>query len=146
MSHTNDHGASHGSVKTYMTGFILSIILTVIPFWMVMSGSASKPVILGTILITAVVQILVHLVCFLHMNTKSDEGWNLTAFIFTVIIIAIPGSGFNLDYVEPELQHDGSLRAASMFKQYLQVTKPGIIFGNLISVIGGVPAGFQRPH
>ncbi|PFP21290.1 cytochrome o ubiquinol oxidase subunit IV, partial [Bacillus sp. AFS073361] len=26
MSHTNDHGASHGSVKTYMTGFILSII------------------------------------------------------------------------------------------------------------------------
>ncbi|MWL75577.1 protoheme IX farnesyltransferase, partial [Escherichia coli] len=24
-----------------------------------------------------------------------------------------------------------------MFKQYLQVTKPGIIFGNLISVIGG---------
>ncbi|MDU1157531.1 MAG: hypothetical protein E6992_19940, partial [Escherichia coli] len=23
-----------------------------------------------------------------------------------------------------------------MFKQYLQVTKPGIIFGNLISVIG----------
>lgn len=49
MSHSNDHGASHGSVKTYMTGFILSIILTVIPFWMVMNGSASKPVILGAI-------------------------------------------------------------------------------------------------
>ncbi len=37
----------------------------------------------------AVVQILVHLVCFLHMNTKSDEGWNMTAFVFTVLIIAI---------------------------------------------------------
>ncbi|MDA4807875.1 protoheme IX farnesyltransferase, partial [Enterobacter hormaechei] len=24
-----------------------------------------------------------------------------------------------------------------MIKQYLQVTKPGIIFGNLISVVGG---------
>lgn len=33
-----------------------------------------------------------------------------------------------------------------MFKQYLQVTKPGIIFGNLISVIGGVPAGLERQH
>ena len=43
----------------------------------------------GTILVTAVVQIVVHLVYFLHMNSKSDEGWNLTAFIFTVIIIAI---------------------------------------------------------
>lgn len=37
----------------------------------------------------AVVQVLVHLVCFLHMNTKSDEGWNMTAFVFTVLIIAI---------------------------------------------------------
>ena len=103
MSHSNDHGASHGSVKTYMTGFILSIILTVIPFWMVMNGSASKPVILGAILVTAVIQILVHLVCFLHMNTKSDEGWNMTAFIFTVIIIAILVVGsiwimWNLNY------------------------------------------------
>ena len=103
MSHSNDHGASHGSVKTYMTGFILSIILTVIPVWMVMNGSASKPVILGAILVTAVIQILVHLVCFLHMNTKSDEGWNMTAFIFTVIIIAILVVGsiwimWNLNY------------------------------------------------
>ena len=49
MSHSTDHsGASHGSVKTYMTGFILSIILTVIPFWMVMTGAASHAVILGT--------------------------------------------------------------------------------------------------
>lgn len=42
MSHsTESGGASHGSVKTYMTGFILSVILTVIPFWMVMTGAAS---------------------------------------------------------------------------------------------------------
>ena len=100
MSHSTDHsGASHGSVKSYMTGFIL----TVIPFAMVMSGSASHAVILGTILVTAVVQIVVHLVYFLHMNSKSDEGWNLTAFIFTVIIIAIVVVGsiwimWNLNY------------------------------------------------
>lgn len=73
----------------------------------------------------AVVQVLVHLVCFLHMNTKSDEGWNMTAFVFTVLIIAIPGCRLHLDYVEPQLQHDDALRAAvMMFKQYLQVTKP----------------------
>ena len=102
MSHSTDHsGASHGSVKTYMTGFILSIILTVIPFWM--TGAASPAVILGTILAMAVVQILVHLVCFLHMNTKSDEGWNMTAFVFTVLIIAILVVGsiwimWNLNY------------------------------------------------
>ncbi len=90
MSHSTDHaGAHHGSVKTYLTGFILSVILTVIPFWMVMNGSASHVAILGTVLVTAVVQILVHLVCFLHMNTSSEERWNLVAFVFTVLIIAI---------------------------------------------------------
>ena len=103
MSHSTDHGASHGSVKTYMTGFILSIILTVIPFGMVMNGSASHAVLIGTVLVTAVVQILVHLVCFLHMNSKSDEGWNMTAFVFTVLIIAIVVIGsiwimWNLNY------------------------------------------------
>jgi cytochrome o ubiquinol oxidase subunit IV len=103
MSHSTDHGASHGSVKTYLIGFILSVILTVIPFWMVMDGSASKAAILGTVLVAAVVQILVHLVCFLHMNTSSEERWNLTAFIFTVIIIAIVVVGsiwimWNLNY------------------------------------------------
>ncbi|HEX4502883.1 MAG TPA: cytochrome o ubiquinol oxidase subunit IV [Scandinavium sp.] len=103
MSHSTDHGASHGSVKTYMTGFILSIILTLIPFWMVMNGSASHVVLIGCVLVAAVVQILVHLVCFLHMNSKSDEGWNLTAFVFTVLIIAIVVIGsiwimWNLNY------------------------------------------------
>src|SRR5699024_11870603 len=89
MSHSNDNsGASHGSVKTYMTGFILSIILTVIPFWMVMTGAASPAVILRTILAMAVVQVLVHLVCFLHMNTKSNKAWNMTELVFSVLNIA----------------------------------------------------------
>ena len=90
MSHSTDHaGAHHGGVKTYLIGFILSVILTVIPFWMVMSGTASQSTLLGVVVATAVVQILVHLVCFLHMNASSEERWNLVAFVFTLLIIAI---------------------------------------------------------
>ena len=44
---------------------------------------------IGVVIVTAVVQLLVHLVCFLHMNSSSEERWNLVAFIFTVLIIAI---------------------------------------------------------
>ncbi|MEG0277763.1 MAG: cytochrome o ubiquinol oxidase subunit IV [Morganella sp. (in: enterobacteria)] len=91
MSHSNtaNTGASHGSVKTYLIGFILSVILTVVPFYMVIEGTASPSVILATVVISAVVQILVHLVCFLHMNTTSEERWNLIAFLFTLLIIGI---------------------------------------------------------
>ena len=39
-NHTVDnHGASHGSVKSYLIGFVLAAVLTIIPFWVVMSGS-----------------------------------------------------------------------------------------------------------
>ena len=90
MSHSNDHsGASHGSVKSYMTGFILSIILTVIPFWMVMSGDFSRTVNGVVSAITAVLQMLVHLVFFLHLDRSSESRWNVNAAAFTVVVIGI---------------------------------------------------------
>ncbi|MBD9250723.1 MAG: cytochrome o ubiquinol oxidase subunit IV, partial [Cronobacter sakazakii] len=57
----------------------------------------------GVVVATAVVQILVHLVCFLHMNASSEERWNLVAFVFTLLIIAIVVVGsiwimWNLNY------------------------------------------------
>ncbi|HEJ9508517.1 TPA: cytochrome o ubiquinol oxidase subunit IV [Proteus mirabilis] len=91
MSHpnTSPSGASHGSMKSYLIGFILSVILTVIPFWMVMEETATTSTILWTVVGMAVVQIVVHLVCFLHMNTSSEERWNVIAFLFTLLIIGI---------------------------------------------------------
>lgn len=82
-------GASHGSVKSYLIGFVLSVILTAIPFWMVMTGAAAPATLVVAISLFAVVQIVVHLVYFLHMNTKSEGGWNFVALVFTGLIIAI---------------------------------------------------------
>lgn len=89
----DNHGASHGSAKSYLIGFVLSVILTAIPFWLVMEGTAFHGVILGAVVATAVVQIFVHLAYFLHMNTSSEERWNLVALVFTVLIIAIVVGG-----------------------------------------------------
>lgn len=82
-------GASHGSVKSYLIGFVLSVILTAIPFWMVMTGAATPVTLIVAISLFAVVQIVVHLVYFLHMNTHSEGGWNFIALVFTGLIIAI---------------------------------------------------------
>ena len=56
---------------------------------MVMSGSASHSTILAVVVGMAVIQVIVHLVYFLHMNTSSEERWNLVALLFTVMIIGI---------------------------------------------------------
>ncbi|WP_159566032.1 cytochrome o ubiquinol oxidase subunit IV [Budvicia diplopodorum] len=82
-------GASHGSVKSYLIGFVLSVILTAIPFWIVMTKAAGPSTLVVSVALFAVVQVVVHLVYFLHMNTKSEERWNFIALIFTGLIIAI---------------------------------------------------------
>ena len=93
-AHDHDDGVSHSTLKGYLTGFILSVILTAVPFWLVMgkvfdSSSTTAAVILGF----AAVQIVVHMVYFLHMNTRSEGGWNMLALVFTVVIVVITLSG-----------------------------------------------------
>lgn len=92
-SNTAPGGASHGSVKTYVVGLILSLVLTVIPFTAVMSGAFNTGTTVIIVVAMAVAQILVQLIMFMHMNTKSDEGWNLTSFVFTITILALVVGG-----------------------------------------------------
>jgi cytochrome o ubiquinol oxidase operon protein cyoD len=93
-AHHSDDGAAHGSRRDYIVGFVLSVILTAIPFWLVMSGTIqSKQVTAFIVMAFAVVQIVVHMVYFLHMNSKSEGGWTVMAMIFTVIVIVIALSG-----------------------------------------------------
>ena len=87
-------GHSVGTRRSYLIGFALSAVLTAIPFWLVMNNVIADTMI-ATIVIMGfgVVQILVHMVYFLHMNTKSEGGWTLMAAIFTIIVIVIALSG-----------------------------------------------------
>jgi cytochrome o ubiquinol oxidase operon protein cyoD len=86
----HDDGADHGSLKSYLTGFGLSVVLTAIPFWLVMAHVLPTPTAtVLTITAFAVVQIVVHMIYFLHMNTRSQGGWTALALIFTLVIVAI---------------------------------------------------------
>ncbi|UDF33822.1 UNVERIFIED_ORG: cytochrome o ubiquinol oxidase subunit IV [Shinella sp. XGS7] len=88
------HEAGHGSFKGYMVGFILSIILTAIPFWLVMSGALDSKLLTAVLVMgIGVVQIVVHMVYFLHMNPRSEGGWTMMALIFTLVIVGIALAG-----------------------------------------------------
>ena len=88
------HEPGHGSLASYVIGFVLSVILTAIPFWLVMNKVfASSGATAIVILAFAVVQIFVHMVFFLHMNTKSEGGWNILALIFTLVLVMILFAG-----------------------------------------------------
>jgi cytochrome o ubiquinol oxidase operon protein cyoD len=90
------HGSEgpHFTLRGYLTGFLAAVVLTAIPFWIVMGkaiGSANVTV--AVILAFAAVQVVVHMVYFLHMDAKSEGGWNLLALVFTIMLVVIALSG-----------------------------------------------------
>jgi cytochrome o ubiquinol oxidase operon protein cyoD len=93
MSQSNqqhdDSGAAHATVSSYIIGFVLSVILTAVPFGLVMAHAAPVAILIPVIFGLGVVQILVHLICFLHMKRGSSQMWNNAAFIFAVIVVGI---------------------------------------------------------
>lgn len=115
--HDDPHGgAAHGSRRGYLTGFILSVVLTAIPFALVMSGAiADHRIVAGLVMAMALVQIVVHMVYFLHMNARSENGWTLMALIFTVIlvVIAISGSLWVMVNMNANMMPAGSQATAS---------------------------------
>ena len=83
-------GAGEGSFRSYAAGFIFSIILTMVAFALVAQGGGlPRWFLLAGVFAAAILQILVHLHYFLHLNTSSALRWNLLALIFAVLIIAL---------------------------------------------------------
>ena len=85
----HSHGAQ-GTFRGYMTGFVLAVILTAIPFWLVMGDVLNNTMKTSIIIMAlAAVQIVVHMIYFLHMNTKSEGGWTFLALAFTLTLVVI---------------------------------------------------------
>lgn len=91
--HHSAAGESHGSVKSYVIGFVLSMVLTIIPFALVMKSGLPNSTLALIVVGFALVQIVVQLVYFLHMNGSSEQRWNVMAFAFTLLVIAILVAG-----------------------------------------------------
>lgn len=93
--HHGTHDAvPHGSLKGYITGFVLSAILTAIPFWLVMNDVLGNSTLTAFVIMGfAAVQIVVHMIFFLHMSSRSEGGWTMMALIFTIVVVAIALAG-----------------------------------------------------
>ncbi|AFT76409.1 cytochrome o ubiquinol oxidase subunit IV [Alteromonas macleodii] len=87
-SSTHNRDDAHGDVKSYIIGFILSVVLTAIPFTLVMNGDLSKVTTIWSVVTLGLVQIWVHLKYFLHLNFVTEEGRaNTFSFLFSALII-----------------------------------------------------------
>lgn len=78
-----------GTAKTYVIGYIAAIILTLLSFSLVLFSQLDRFWIITGILALGFIQIIVHLLCFLHMYKKSEQYWNWWALFYTIMILCI---------------------------------------------------------
>lgn len=81
------HEGGHGSMKSYVIGFVLSIVLTIIPLVAVMNDMFSKQVTTVLILVMAILQFAVQLLFFMHIRDEKKPRFNLIALIFGLVIM-----------------------------------------------------------
>jgi cytochrome o ubiquinol oxidase operon protein cyoD len=107
------------STKSYVVGFIYSILLTLTAYYLVVNEILHGWTIAFAILALAVFQLAVQLFYFLHLNQEKKPRWNLISFFFAVqtVLIVVLGSVWimvNLSY------HQGHKRNPAQVEKYIQ--------------------------
>jgi len=90
-------------LRAYLTGFVLAVILTAIPFALVYFQALSVGPTVAVIVVAAVIQVVVHLRFFLHIGLRTTPGENLLVMFFAILLIFIMVGGsvwimFDLHY------------------------------------------------
>lgn len=93
----------YGEYKSYVIGFVLSVLLTLTAYFLVVEQVfAGFPLVLA-ISTLAFIQVIVQLVFFLHLGSEPSPYWNLITFLFMLVILLILVCGtlwimYHLDY------------------------------------------------
>lgn len=91
--HDPNKEVGHGGSRSYIIGLTLSVILTVIAFGSVTQNWVTPFAAIFVIAGAALMQVVVHVVFFLHMSRKSTPFWNATIFFFMLLVVALLMTG-----------------------------------------------------
>lgn len=100
---TSRHAAARGTAASYSLGFALSVVLTLIPFYLVTESIISGTALVLALMGFAALQLIVQLQFFIHLGHETKPRWNMMIFLFMtlVLVIVVGGSLWimdNLDY------------------------------------------------
>lgn len=95
--HPNKHSSKeHGTAKSYVIGFVLSLIFTIIPYYLVVNKVLSGNTLWVVILGIGVLQMFIQIFFFLHLGRGPKPLYNITFFCLTAgaIVIVVVASLF----------------------------------------------------
>ncbi|HEY4964629.1 MAG TPA: cytochrome C oxidase subunit IV family protein [Candidatus Saccharimonadales bacterium] len=77
------------SLKPYVYGYIISLVLTATAYLSVRHHAASTTVLVGLVVILALTQFIVQVFYFLHLGKETKPRWKLYIFFLMVSIVLI---------------------------------------------------------
>jgi cytochrome o ubiquinol oxidase subunit IV len=91
---TTEPKAQHGALTSYIVGFVLSLVFTLIPYYMVVNKTLEGTALLVAIIGFAIVQLIIQMVFFLHLGREKKPRFQLYFLIITVgaIMAVVVGS------------------------------------------------------
>lgn len=85
----NQESRKNTPIKLYITGFVLSLLLTLLAYLIKVMHMLDASLMQVFIIILAMVQLIVQLFFFLHLGEEKKPRWNLQFLISTVGIILL---------------------------------------------------------
>ena len=82
------HSHTHGSVQSYLIGFVLSILLTLGAYFAVVEHWFAGWALVSVIILLALTQFFVQVELFLHIGNERKPRWNMMAFVFMIVTVA----------------------------------------------------------
>lgn len=76
-------------MRYYVTGFILSLFLTLAAYFVVVEKWFSPKTILISIILLAIVQFVVQMFCFLRIAQETKPHWKLMLFFFMMLVVIV---------------------------------------------------------
>jgi cytochrome o ubiquinol oxidase operon protein cyoD len=74
----------HGTIQNYVIGYSLSLVFTLIPYFLVVNQTVKGVALLGTILTFAVLQMIIQVLFFLHLGRERGPRWQTKFLLGTV--------------------------------------------------------------
>ena len=87
------YGAKLKTLKSYLTGLCLSLLLTAAAFLVVGEHLLNTAALYITLTALAVAQLFAQVICFLRLNYTGEGRWNTLAFVFTFLVVFVVVGG-----------------------------------------------------
>ncbi len=142
--------SEHGSTKSYVVGFILSLIFTLVPYYLVVNMTLAGTTLWVAILGIAVLQMAIQLLFFLHLGRGPKPLYNIVFFFATagVIVITVGASLFIMNNLYRNMSPEESTRRLAQKENIAQIggEETGACAQNKNSYIITIQDGMADPN